>query len=96
MPTSNLLEWEITPLSMEDELLIEAYQRAGRSVDELAYTDEFERICHEIGMPLTDSARHVVFQRLLNLRKQGRLPRVHLVNVSDSLRLRDTASGPKA
>ncbi len=68
-------EWALPPLSAEEERLIDAYVRTGRSVDDLPYTDEFEQLCQDLGIDETRTARHEVFRKLANLRKQGRLPR---------------------
>lgn len=68
-------EWALPPLSSEDERLIDAYVRTGRTVDDLPYTDEFEQMCQDLGINESRAARHEVFRKLANLRKQGRLPR---------------------
>jgi hypothetical protein len=69
--------WEAPPLSAEDQQLLEAYLKAGRSLDDLPYTQDFEDLFHQLNRyPDTQDARHFVFQRLLRLRKTGRLPRV--------------------
>lgn len=64
----------------DDALLISVYQRAGRTLDDLPYTEEFERIyvaacpIDERNRPTMDRA--TLFRRLHNLRKSGRLPRL--------------------
>lgn len=59
-----------------DDLLIELYLREGRPVDELAYTDSFDRIHSGLQQLGDKRTKAEVFRRLLNLRKSGRLPRV--------------------
>jgi argininosuccinate lyase len=58
-----------------DARLIRAYADAGRTLDDLPYTPEFDRI-HEAMRPHGAPTKRVVFHRLHNLRKAGRLPRV--------------------
>ena len=65
---------EKAPLSLEDQELISAYQRIGRSLDFLPYSEDFDRLMDELGKPKTPVLKHAVFQRLLGLRKRGRLP----------------------
>jgi hypothetical protein len=64
------------PLSGEDHELRSAYEKVGRPLDALPYTDDFEKLLEELGKPKTQAIRHAVFQRLLSLRKRDRLPRV--------------------
>jgi hypothetical protein len=65
-----------------DELLISVYQRQGRTLDDLPYTAEFERIYQAMvgdqgrGEPLGAMSRGDLFHRLHNLRKAGKLPRL--------------------
>ncbi|HEX8341640.1 MAG TPA: hypothetical protein VF624_12080 [Tepidisphaeraceae bacterium] len=66
---------ELPPLSSADQRLIDAYSRIGRSVDELAYTPDFDRLCEDLGVGESLGAKREVFLRLLTLRKLGRLPR---------------------
>lgn len=61
----------------DDDLLISAYQKQGRTLDDLPYTQEFETLYTamyggEDGVP----PRAQVFHRLHNLRKAGKLPRM--------------------
>lgn len=67
---------ESIPLSAEDEELVAAYERIGTPLDALPYSDDFENFIKELGKQNTEAIKHAVFQRLLRLRKQGRLPRV--------------------
>lgn len=57
-----------------DDVLIAAYVAAGRTLDDLPYTPEFESILRAIGASEGDRAG--VFHRLHNLRKAHRLPRL--------------------
>jgi len=58
-----------------DEQLAAAYQRAGRTLDDLPYTSEWVSLCEQIDAELGLSQREV-FHRLHNLRKAGKLPRL--------------------
>jgi cephalosporin-C deacetylase-like acetyl esterase len=60
----------------DDALLIAAYERAGRTLDDLAHTEQFESIFIGIGGEPAGLSRRDVFHRLHNLRKAGRLPRL--------------------
>lgn len=63
-------------LSDSDQKLIELYAEVGKSVDSLAYTDEFDQIYTQYqraGFPGTQAD---VFRRLLILRKSGVMPRL--------------------
>lgn len=74
---ADLFDWKPIPTSGDDERLIDAYSDIGRSIDDLAYTQDFEEICRRvIDGPIDDARRHFVFKRLLGLRKRGQLPRV--------------------
>jgi len=56
-----------------DAVLIGAYEKRGRTLDDLPYTQEFEAIYGEAG---EGRSRREVLARLLNLRKAGKLPRI--------------------
>lgn len=58
----------------DDELLISVYQKQGRTLDDLPYTEEFERIYQAAGAETM--TRPELFRRLHNLRKAARLPRL--------------------
>ncbi|MCX5658691.1 MAG: hypothetical protein NTW19_03090 [Planctomycetota bacterium] len=58
----------------DDELLISVYQKQGRTLDDLPYTEEFERIYQAAGADLM--TRPELFRRLHNLRKAAKLPRL--------------------
>lgn len=57
-----------------DAALVAAYERAGRTLDDLPYTDEFEALYAEVSAAGFD--RRGAFHRLHTLRKAGRLPRL--------------------
>lgn len=59
-----------------DELLIAVYARQGRTLDDLPYTPEFERMYESLGGETEAGPRAAVFRRLHNLRKAARLPRM--------------------
>ena len=65
----------------DDELLISVYQKQGRTLDDLPYTDAFETLYaamyggNEVEQQDAPS-RAWVIHRLQNLRKAGRLPRL--------------------
>jgi hypothetical protein len=67
----------LPPLSQEDQSLIDAYVNIGRPVDQLPYTKEFDRLVKALGKPETAEEKYRVYQRLLNLRKRARLPRIY-------------------
>lgn len=66
----------------DDELIISVYRKQGRTLDDLPYTAEFERIYEAMvgdrgaDEPLAAMTRGELFHRLHNLRKAGRLPRL--------------------
>ncbi|MBI1369347.1 MAG: argininosuccinate lyase [Planctomycetes bacterium] len=60
-------------LDDHDAALIAAYEQAGRTLDDLPYTDEFEAIYKSAAGGRDRSA---VFHRLHNLRKAGKLPKL--------------------
>jgi hypothetical protein len=70
--------WDAPPLSPEDQQLIEAYRQNGRTVDELPYTVQFDQLMETLGKKDASlSEKHATYQRLLYLRKSGRLPRFY-------------------
>jgi hypothetical protein len=71
--------WDPPPLAPDDERLIEAYRAIGKPLDDLPYTEEFERLRERVAAADTNESRHFLFRRLLRLRKTGRLPRLSLV-----------------
>jgi hypothetical protein len=68
--------WDFQPPSAEDQRLIDAYLHAGRTLDDLPYTPEFDGIIKDLGVADTLPERHRVLKRLLVLRKSGQLPRL--------------------
>lgn len=60
----------------QDRLLILAYESAGRTLDDLPYTDEFERLYRSVGGEGGMGSRAEVFRRLHTLRKAAKLPRL--------------------
>lgn len=60
----------------DDAALIAAYEQAGRTLDDLAHTEEFEFIYDTLGGDADGRSRRDVFHRLHNLRKAGKLPRL--------------------
>lgn len=59
-----------------DALLVEQYVRAGRTLDDLPYTPEFEVLARAVRAADPDATDRSIFHRLHNLRKAGRLPRL--------------------
>lgn len=59
-----------------DAALVDAYVRAGRTLDDLAYTPEFESIFEAAGGVRVWRTRWEALHRLQNLRKAKRLPRL--------------------
>lgn len=57
-----------------DAALIRAYERAGRTLDSLPYTETFETVVRESGS--ASGSEREVLHRLHTLRKAGRLPRL--------------------
>jgi argininosuccinate lyase len=68
----NLFGVEDIGVHAADEQLIAAYQHAGRTLDDLPYTQEFETLFNDASH---GRSRHEVFHRLHNLRKAGKLPK---------------------
>lgn len=68
-------DWNIPPLAPEDQQLVDAYVEVGRSVDSLAYTPDFDRLCALLGFEDPDDAKkNEIYRRLMRIRKAGRLP----------------------
>lgn len=64
------------PADVHDRALIEAYARVGRTLDDLPYTPEFDAILAQFRRVQPDATPREVLQRLQNIRKAGRLPRL--------------------
>jgi catechol 2,3-dioxygenase-like lactoylglutathione lyase family enzyme len=59
------------------ELLIEIYQKIGRTADDLPYTPQFEKLYQSYTSSQNPKPTHEeVWRHLLNLRKSGKLPRL--------------------
>jgi hypothetical protein len=76
MTTTNDFFTEDFDLSEEDRTLMRLYGDIGRSVDELAYTDDFDLLYQRYLDAGYSARKHEVFRRLLTLRKAGLLPRL--------------------
>ena len=63
-------------LPKADQDLIRSYAAVGRTVDDLAYTDDFEHLYRLYTQSGHAAPKHEVFRRLLVLRKSGLLPRL--------------------
>jgi len=60
-----------------DAEMINAYLFAGRTLDDLPYTSNWSALLTRLGEASEPvEAQRLVFQRLLNLRKAGKLPRL--------------------
>lgn len=59
-----------------EDALVAAYVAAGRTLDDLAYTEEFESIYLAVGGEKSGKSRWEVLHRLQNIRKAKRLPRL--------------------
>jgi argininosuccinate lyase len=57
------------------EPLIAAYRKAGRTLDDLPYTDEFEQVFAAAQKSHPEMDKYQTFRRLHNLRKAGKLPK---------------------
>lgn len=63
-------------METSETALIDAYVRAGRTLDDLPYTSQFESIFGALGGDGAVRSRRDILHKLLNLRKAGRLPRL--------------------
>ncbi|MFZ2874441.1 MAG: hypothetical protein WAZ94_08155 [Phycisphaerales bacterium] len=67
---------DIRPRSLDsDDRLVAAYVEVGRTLDDLPYTEEFEKLVTVLGGEGA-VARREVLHRLQNLRKANKLPRL--------------------
>lgn len=57
-----------------DAALIAAYQKVGRTLDDLPYTADFDRLLQSLRESRVEMQPRAALQRLQNLRKAGRLP----------------------
>lgn len=60
---------------VDEARLIDAYERAQRTLDDLPYTPEFARLCAEVGAQ-TQAQQRDAFRTLHRMRKAARLPRM--------------------
>jgi len=56
--------------------LIAAYQKVGRTLDDLPYTRDFDALCLAAQRSHPDLDKYQLFRRLHNLRKAGKLPKL--------------------
>lgn len=63
-----------TPQQADDAALIAAYVKVGRTLDDLAYTQDFDTLYESLPQPRKHRAD--VIHRLQNLRKANKLPRL--------------------
>lgn len=68
--------FRVVPLGDDDQFLVAAYEAAGRTLDDLPYTNEFESLFRQVTATNPQRSRRDVFHRLHNLRKAARLPRL--------------------
>lgn len=68
--------WDVPPLPAEDQVLVDIYSEIGVPVDQLPYSASIDQLVQRLGRPESDEEKRLVYQRLLSLRKRGRLPRV--------------------
>ncbi|MGE3108254.1 MAG: argininosuccinate lyase [Phycisphaerales bacterium] len=67
---------------LDEQVLIEAYGTIGRTLDDLPYTPEFDRLYRAVDGDARGATPREVFHRLHNLRKAGKLPKVGRTKVS--------------
>jgi predicted transcriptional regulator len=72
---SKQFSWAASPLALEEQKLVSAYETRGKPLDLLPYSEEFDEIIRDLEMEPTEENKRLVFHRLLNLRKTARLPR---------------------
>jgi len=71
--------WDAPPISRDDQALIDAYVEVGRPLDDLAYSDDFEKIAKSVGVdPNNKGQLHGLYKRLIALRKMAILPNLPL------------------
>jgi len=58
-----------------DAVVRRAYERTGRTLDDLPYTEDFEQLWSSVAKA-TNAGRRELFHRLHNMRKAGKLPRL--------------------
>lgn len=77
-PAGSLFAGMEVRVPVKREALIQAYQKIGRTADDLPYTPHFESLFSSYASALGDPAptRAEVWRHLLNLRKGGKLPKL--------------------
>ncbi|CAG0976016.1 hypothetical protein PHYC_01505 [Phycisphaerales bacterium] len=70
------VESKLAGADERDAALVAEYIRIGRTLDDLAYTAEFERLFEAIGGERAWKSRWSVLHRLQNLRKASKLPKL--------------------
>jgi argininosuccinate lyase len=70
------------PGAAADQKLVEIYEQVGRTLDDLPYTPEFDRIYRAVDAESMGMSRHDMLHRLHNLRKAGRLPKAGRASTS--------------
>jgi len=74
-PAPEKLFGDAFAIGIDDLRLVDAYGQVGRTLDDLPYTQEFERIYLAIDGEKAGVGKRDVFHRLHNLRKAGKLPK---------------------
>lgn len=67
---------EQPPPDAHDRLLIAAYERGGRTLDDLPYTPQFDAIMGELRGTPAEAPPRTMLHRLHTIRKAGKLPRL--------------------
>ena len=65
---------ELPALPKEDREIVDAYVEIGCPVDRLPYSSEFDQLMRLLGKPDNTAEKFAVYQRLVSLRKRGRIP----------------------
>ncbi len=67
---------EAPPLKPEDESLVRLYEEIGRPLDDLIYSEDFDRLYERAKAAGDTRDKREMAHRLFNLRKAARLPRL--------------------
>lgn len=78
---------ERVPRDDRDRALIDAYVGVGRTLDDLAYTTEFETLYERAGADAAWGSRWQALHRLQNLRKAKKLPAIGRAGTSTPIRV---------
>lgn len=65
-------------IAQDDARLIDAYRDAGRTLDDLPHTPEFDRLTEQLRAAGDTRSAHEIYRRLHNLRKASKLPALGL------------------